>query len=139
MTQVGIFPDSPPDSDTVFPLVSLRPFPHLTFIGRLLVCWHYLCDRGVVLDMEPFEAKVVAAATGSTLTALTMTPFDVVKTRLQTQRPLQRPLFPQPPPNTCCQAPSMPCRRSMDSSMRFDMSGGLKASQGSGRVQGPRL
>ncbi|KAF8507094.1 mitochondrial carrier [Russula emetica] len=37
--------------------------------------------------MEPFQAKVVAAATGSTLTALSMTPFDVVKTRLQTQPP----------------------------------------------------
>ncbi|GLB36206.1 putative mitochondrial carrier [Lyophyllum shimeji] len=35
--------------------------------------------------MDAFHAKVIAAATGSTVTALTMTPFDVVKTRLQTQ------------------------------------------------------
>ncbi|KAF7347778.1 hypothetical protein MVEN_01535300 [Mycena venus] len=35
--------------------------------------------------MKELQAKVVAAATGSTMTALTMTPFDVVKTRLQTQ------------------------------------------------------
>ncbi|KAL4243526.1 mitochondrial carrier family protein [Abortiporus biennis] len=40
--------------------------------------------------MKTHEAKLVAAATGSTLTALTMTPFDVVKTRLQTQRPRQQ-------------------------------------------------
>lgn len=34
-----------------------------------------------------------------------MTPFDVVKTRLQTQPPKPpQQLFPQPPPNTCCQA-----------------------------------
>ncbi|KAJ3506280.1 hypothetical protein NLJ89_g6962 [Agrocybe chaxingu] len=37
--------------------------------------------------MDAFRAKLVAAATGSSLTALTMTPFDVVKTRLQTQPP----------------------------------------------------
>ncbi|KAK7694585.1 hypothetical protein QCA50_001771 [Cerrena zonata] len=55
--------------------------------------------------MDPFRAKLAAAATGSTLTALTMTPFDVVKTRLQTQPPKPpQQLFPQPPPNTCCQA-----------------------------------
>ncbi|KAI0735228.1 mitochondrial carrier [Earliella scabrosa] len=66
--------------------------------------------------MEPFEAKLVAAATGSTLTALTMTPFDVVKTRLQTQPP-PRPqlLFPRPPPNTCCQPSPASCVRNMSS------------------------
>ncbi|KAE9411051.1 mitochondrial carrier [Gymnopus androsaceus JB14] len=37
--------------------------------------------------MHESYAKLVGAATGSTMTALTMTPFDVVKTRLQTQRP----------------------------------------------------
>ncbi|OCH96468.1 mitochondrial carrier [Obba rivulosa] len=69
--------------------------------------------------MEPFHAKLVAAATGSTLTALTMTPFDVVKTRLQTQPPQSRALFPTPPPNTCCQGPSqVPCVRRMSSLAR---------------------
>ncbi|KII93584.1 hypothetical protein PLICRDRAFT_35809 [Plicaturopsis crispa FD-325 SS-3] len=56
--------------------------------------------------MDPFNAKLVAAATGSAVTALTMTPFDVIKTRLQTQPPNVRnnkPLFPRPPPDTCCQ------------------------------------
>ncbi|RDB28504.1 Solute carrier family 25 member 40 [Hypsizygus marmoreus] len=53
--------------------------------------------------MDPFQAKVVAAATGSTLTALTMTPFDVVKTRLQTQPVQPQVLFARPPLNTCCQ------------------------------------
>ncbi|KAH0590662.1 Solute carrier family 25 member 40 [Termitomyces sp. J132] len=53
--------------------------------------------------MDAFHAKVVAAATGSTVTALTMTPFDVVKTRLQTQPIEPKVLFPRPPSNTCCQ------------------------------------
>ncbi|CAL1695958.1 unnamed protein product [Somion occarium] len=68
--------------------------------------------------MEPFEAKVAAAATGSTLTALTMTPFDVVKTRLQTQQPRPQQLFPQPPLNTCCQAANTTCVRRMSSLAR---------------------
>ncbi|KAJ2913386.1 hypothetical protein MD484_g7025, partial [Candolleomyces efflorescens] len=59
--------------------------------------------------MEPFQAKMIAAATGSTLTALTMTPFDLVKTRLQTQPTQTRPLFPRPPPNTCCQPREVVC------------------------------
>lgn len=64
--------------------------------------------------MDPFHAKLVAAASGSTLTALTMTPFDVVKTRLQTQPVRPQPLFPQPPPNTCCQpTKAEPCVRNM--------------------------
>jgi len=63
--------------------------------------------------MEPHHAKLVAAATGSTLTALTMTPFDVVKTRLQTQPVRPKPLFPQPPPNACCQPANVPCVRRM--------------------------
>ncbi|GAW06121.1 mitochondrial carrier [Lentinula edodes] len=37
--------------------------------------------------MHESYAKLAGAATGSTMTALTMTPFDVVKTRLQTQKP----------------------------------------------------
>ncbi|KAF9531985.1 mitochondrial carrier domain-containing protein [Crepidotus variabilis] len=66
--------------------------------------------------MEPFQAKIVAAATGSTLTALTMTPFDVVKTRLQTQPPEPRLLFPKPPLNTCCQPTgTIGCVRNMSS------------------------
>ncbi|KXN89970.1 Solute carrier family 25 member 40 [Leucoagaricus sp. SymC.cos] len=60
--------------------------------------------------MDPFHAKLVGAATGSTLTALTMTPFDVVKTRLQTQPVRLQPLFSQLPPNTCCQpTKAQPC------------------------------
>jgi len=67
--------------------------------------------------MDPFNAKLVAAATGSTLTALTMTPFDVVKTRLQTQpRAPPQALFPTPPANMCCQpSTSIPCVRRMSS------------------------
>ncbi|KAI0724487.1 mitochondrial carrier [Cerioporus squamosus] len=65
--------------------------------------------------MEPFEAKLVAAAVGSTVTALTMTPFDVVKTRLQTQPPPRQPLFPNPPPGACCQATPASCVRNMSS------------------------
>ncbi|KAI5474425.1 mitochondrial carrier protein, family 25 member 40 [Pseudohyphozyma bogoriensis] len=38
--------------------------------------------------------KVIAASTGAVVTSLTMTPFDVVKTRLQTQGPSSQP--PQP-------------------------------------------
>ncbi|KAH7931063.1 mitochondrial carrier [Leucogyrophana mollusca] len=66
--------------------------------------------------MEPFHAKLVAAATGSTMTALTMTPFDVVKTRLQTQP--REPLFSRPPPNKCCQPPHVTCVRNMSSYAR---------------------
>ncbi|KAI0067716.1 mitochondrial carrier [Artomyces pyxidatus] len=62
--------------------------------------------------MDPFQAKLVAAASGSTMTALTMTPFDVVKTRLQTQPPrTQGALPPQPLPNVCCQPANVPCVR----------------------------
>ncbi|KAF9517539.1 hypothetical protein BS47DRAFT_1314239 [Hydnum rufescens UP504] len=67
-------------------------------------------------------AKPLAAATGATLTALTMTPFDVIKTRLQTQLPNasttpthQTPLFPKPPPNTCCQRSPADCIRNSHS------------------------
>ncbi|KAI0078937.1 mitochondrial carrier [Panus rudis PR-1116 ss-1] len=73
--------------------------------------------------MEPFEAKLVAAATGATLTALTMTPFDVVKTRLQTQPPRPQQLFPQPPFNTCCQAANSGCVRRMSSLARATVEG----------------
>ncbi|TFK30499.1 mitochondrial carrier [Coprinopsis marcescibilis] len=69
--------------------------------------------------MDPFQAKLIAAATGSAVTAVTMTPFDVVKTRLQTQPPHRRPLFPKPPPNTCCQpSNAAPCIRNMSSLAR---------------------
>jgi len=65
----------------------------------------------------PWYAKPVAAATGATLTALTMTPFDVIKTRLQTQPPLSvtKPslLFPIPPKGTCCQNTPANCVRSL--------------------------
>jgi len=76
--------------------------------------------------MEPYQAKLVAAATGSTVTALTMTPFDVVKTRLQTQPPPRpQPLFPQPPPNVCCQPSSSNavCVRRMSSLARSSLEG----------------
>ncbi|KAJ8496117.1 hypothetical protein ONZ45_g12579 [Pleurotus djamor] len=74
--------------------------------------------------MDPFHAKLVAAATGSTLTALTMTPFDVVKTRLQTQPVRPPPLFPKPPPNTCCQPGNTVCVRNMSSLARpFSVAG----------------
>jgi len=63
-------------------------------------------------------AKPVAAATGATLTALTMTPFDVIKTRLQTQLPYtpaastyKSPLFPKPSQNDCCQRNPLDCIR----------------------------
>ncbi|KAH7104147.1 mitochondrial carrier [Auriculariales sp. MPI-PUGE-AT-0066] len=65
--------------------------------------------------MDPLPAKTVAAASGATLTVLTMTPFDVVKTRLQTQPPpAPQPLFPHPPaPSRCCQPSGVPCVRQM--------------------------
>ncbi|KZT30443.1 mitochondrial carrier [Neolentinus lepideus HHB14362 ss-1] len=66
--------------------------------------------------MDEFHAKLVAAATGSTMTALTMTPFDVIKTRLQTQPP--PPLFPKPGAGRCCQPANVPCVRNMSSLAR---------------------
>ncbi|KAI0307813.1 mitochondrial carrier [Multifurca ochricompacta] len=64
--------------------------------------------------MEPFQAKLLAAATGSTLTAITMTPFDVVKTRLQTQPPTAQGV---PHINAhlsvCCQPTTVPCVRGL--------------------------
>lgn len=70
--------------------------------------------------MDPLSAKVVAAASGATLTALTMTPFDVVKTRLQTQPPAPpSPLFTHPPtPTKCCQPSGGPCVRQMSTYAR---------------------
>ena len=46
-----------------------------------------------------------------------MTPFDVVKMRLQTQPPKlkARQLFASPPPNVCCQPNNVPCVRGMSS------------------------
>ncbi|ORY78041.1 mitochondrial carrier domain-containing protein [Leucosporidium creatinivorum] len=49
------------------------------------------------------EHKIIAAAVGATLTSLTMTPFDVIKTRLQTQappEPLFHPSSHLPPPSS---------------------------------------
>ncbi|KAL4064889.1 mitochondrial carrier domain-containing protein [Scleroderma yunnanense] len=66
--------------------------------------------------MDSFQAKLVAAAIGSMATSLTMTPFDVVKTRLQTQP--KEPLFPCPPPNKCCQPSNVSCVRNMSSLAR---------------------
>jgi len=67
--------------------------------------------------MEPLQAKLVAAGTGSLLTAITMTPFDVVKTRLQTQPPKAKShqLFARPPQNACCQPNNTLCVRGMSS------------------------
>ncbi|KLO20221.1 mitochondrial carrier [Schizopora paradoxa] len=67
--------------------------------------------------MDPFQAKLIAAATGSTLTALTMTPFDVVKTRLQTQIPSTSTVTPKVP-KICCQPGSVACVRNMSSYAR---------------------
>ncbi|KAI0815198.1 mitochondrial carrier [Irpex lacteus] len=75
--------------------------------------------------MEPQRAKLVAAATGSTVTALTMTPFDVVKTRLQTQPVRPKPLFPQPPPNVCCQPSGSACVRRMSTAAFQSVEGEL--------------
>jgi solute carrier family 25 protein 39/40 len=88
--------------------------------------------------MEPFQAKLVAAAAGSTLTAITssvfssyiamtwiltycppVTPFDVVKTRLQTQPPRTQGV---PHVNAhspvCCQPTSVPCVRDLPPAVR---------------------
>ncbi|BEI86134.1 hypothetical protein CcaverHIS002_0604210 [Cutaneotrichosporon cavernicola] len=48
--------------------------------------------------------KAIAAMTGAVTTSLLMTPFDVLKTRLQTVQPHIRPEF-LPPPVECCQTP----------------------------------
>ncbi|KAF7306980.1 hypothetical protein MIND_00490800 [Mycena indigotica] len=68
------------------------------------------------MNLNEFNAKFVAAASGSTLTALTMTPFDVVKTRLQTQQPL--PVRARPLPNVCCQPSNVQCVRQMSTFAR---------------------
>jgi solute carrier family 25 protein 39/40 len=47
-----------------------------------------------------------------------VTPFDVVKTRLQTQRPVAKQLFSEPPRNTCCQPGPSTCVRKMSSMAR---------------------
>ncbi|WVR03237.1 hypothetical protein IAU60_000228 [Kwoniella sp. DSM 27419] len=61
-------------------------------------------------SLGPFGAKAVAAMTGAMTTSLLMTPFDVLKTRLQTVQPHVRssPRPPPPPVSTaiaseCCQ------------------------------------
>jgi len=69
--------------------------------------------------MHDSYAKLVGAATGSTMTALTMTPFDVVKTRLQTQLPPLVSSTRLPPSSTlCCQPSGKPCVRNMSSYAR---------------------
>ena len=89
--------------------------------------------------MEPFQAKLAAAATGSTLTALTsfvlclvsnkhilnsyqcstVTPFDVVKTRLQTQPPRTQGVpHVNAHPSVCCQPTSVPCVRDVPPAVR---------------------
>ncbi|KAJ7181726.1 mitochondrial carrier domain-containing protein [Mycena crocata] len=65
--------------------------------------------------MDQLHAKFVAASTGSAMTALTMTPFDVVKTRLQTQ-PVQ--VRTRPSPAVCCQPSNVQCIRKMSSLAR---------------------
>ncbi|KAL7420237.1 Carrier protein, mitochondrial [Cryptotrichosporon argae] len=50
----------------------------------------------------PLGAKAAAAMTGAMATSLLMTPFDVLKTRLQTGQPHLRPEYLPPPPD-CCQ------------------------------------
>jgi len=67
--------------------------------------------------MDPGSAKTVAAATGATITALTMTPFDVVKTRIQTQ-PASQILHSIPINNRCCQPFPANCVRNMSSLAR---------------------
>ncbi|UZJ51415.1 hypothetical protein CBS101457_000735 [Exobasidium rhododendri] len=50
--------------------------------------------------------KAIAAISGAAVTSLMMTPFDVIKTRLQTQgshEPLFQPSSSSPPGATCCQ------------------------------------
>jgi hypothetical protein len=124
-------------------------------VGRVKNRLHrVLCLRTTTTSavMEPLQAKLIAAGTGSLLTAITskhglflyrsdlehsrfpllwriciqsrlhgllviVTPFDVVKTRLQTQppKPKSRQLFARPPPNVCCQPNNMPCVRGMAS------------------------
>ncbi|KAG8719324.1 hypothetical protein FRC09_011326 [Ceratobasidium sp. 395] len=81
-----------------------------------------------MVELPPIYAKAVAAATGSTMTALTMTPFDLIKTRLQTQPtataspptlfprpPLQSKLGPSGLASACCRPSSLPCVRNVSS------------------------
>ena len=88
--------------------------------------------------MEPFQAKLVAAAVGSTLTGITssvfssyiamtwfltycppVTPFDVVKTRLQTQPPRTQGVpHVNAHSSVCCQPTSVPCVRDLPPAVR---------------------
>ncbi|KAF8609779.1 mitochondrial carrier [Ceratobasidium sp. AG-I] len=82
-----------------------------------------------MVELPPVYAKAIAAATGSTMTALTMTPFDLIKTRLQTQptaAQAQPTLFPRPPlhaksglstglTSACCRPSPLPCVRNVSS------------------------
>lgn len=64
----------------------------------------------------PSPVGCLASAPPHSLTPPTVTPFDVVKTRLQTQP--KEPLFPRPPPNKCCQPSSVSCVRNISSLAR---------------------
>ncbi|CAE6431743.1 hypothetical protein ACGC1H_001355 [Rhizoctonia solani] len=82
-----------------------------------------------MIEVQPVYAKAIAAATGSTMTALTMTPFDLIKTRLQTQPTTTTApptLFPRPPlqakagvspglASACCRPSPLPCVRNISS------------------------
>ncbi|KAG8745360.1 hypothetical protein FRC10_008219 [Ceratobasidium sp. 414] len=82
-----------------------------------------------MVELPPIYAKAIAAATGSTTTALTMTPFDLIKTRLQTQPTATATpptLFPRPPlqakltpssglASACCRPSPLPCVRNVSS------------------------
>ncbi|KAF8523062.1 mitochondrial carrier domain-containing protein [Hysterangium stoloniferum] len=69
--------------------------------------------------MDPLLAKVIAAACGSSMTALTMTPFDVVKTRLQTQPPqMGLTTLSSSSSQVCCIPSNTSCVRKMSSLAR---------------------
>ncbi|KAJ9117543.1 hypothetical protein QFC22_004393 [Naganishia vaughanmartiniae] len=56
--------------------------------------------------VSPLGAKAIASVTGAVMTSLLMTPFDVLKTRLQTHRPSSTPA--NQPNIVCCQTGVIP-------------------------------
>ncbi|KAJ9098136.1 hypothetical protein QFC21_004465 [Naganishia friedmannii] len=56
--------------------------------------------------VSPLGAKAIASVTGAVMTSLLMTPFDVLKTRLQTHRPSSAPA--NQPNIVCCQTGVIP-------------------------------